>query len=272
MKLSHVIVLGILFAGMTLATLIAAAYLGAVFHPSRPPDLPVELPAIASRADGAEQRALQWQAWGAIVSAVVSVLTLMVIGGTLITTIKMLDAANQTVAATRDIGQKQTRAYLAITKHTERFIVDDASGKISVSVRNSGNSPALNAELVVRLLYLSKDTAPRATARWIVISLPNLQAGEEILDLHHTFSWKDEYFTEQSRMGFNHTSVLFTYCVFADDVFDEEISAFEFSAVIPPSSPLYGQSAKNFHALRTEEWADLMNEHRDRRQKSRSRI
>lgn len=60
-------------------------------------------------------------------------------------------AAEGAVVVTRDIGQKQVRAYLNVSD--VQIHVNEATGAVTVSlaVANSGNSPALEVEAVLRL-------------------------------------------------------------------------------------------------------------------------
>lgn len=139
-------------------------------------------------------------------------------------------AAQNAVKVTREVGEAQSRAYLSITgAHLTWDKGMDYPG-LCITLKNSGQSPARNIEAVVRFqFYPAGKTASKISPsdRHAVLWHSDLSAGDEetppTMFLSDAAIEKDVWGQSLENMAGVHIDIV----VYADDVFDKEITAYK---------------------------------------------
>lgn len=93
----------------------------------------------------------------AIIGAIITAVGVIFVWKTLTATNIAADAARKSVDVAKDMGEVQTRAYLSVTSGTLKYRIDGWP-IASLTIRNSGNSPAYD----VHLMFVAK--GPRGEA------------------------------------------------------------------------------------------------------------
>lgn len=77
--------------------------------------------------------------------------------------IRSADLAEKSIAVTRDIGERQVRAYLDVTRMRVFGVEDSGNAKACFFIKNSGATPAKNVRIKSRLIWLesANDKLPR---------------------------------------------------------------------------------------------------------------
>lgn len=216
--------------------------------------------------------AQEWSAWAAIIGAGVGLCTLATLIWTLHTTRSLLEqarrttkAAEDTVLATLEIGRKQVRCYPHIIRLTANFDWDRGAPAIILDWGNTGNSPALQPELILRLSYgrFPTDDHPDTdvTNNFRVVSLGDLggqsrKENEETYDLISLF-W------EPGPLLAARAVVDVTACIITSDVFGEinithahSLLVFE-NGSTAPGALTSGPNSSNFSLTDQTESASL---------------
>lgn len=129
----------------------------------------------------------RWMFWATLGTAAVTIVGLVLIGFTLNYTKKAAEhtegmlrqaeratiAAEDAVIATRDIGEKQVRAYLHVKSVTLTIGEDGDSVGATLSIANAGQSPAIECSALVTV-----ETDNRGAAM-LRVPLPNIAANSE---------------------------------------------------------------------------------------------
>lgn len=161
-----------------------------------------------------------WANWiGAVTgfaALLVSIRALYLLRGT-------LRATQDTVQVTREIGQKQVRAYLSIQSFEIKVAFKiNLLGKITI--KNTGASVARNVRISLHV-WQPKLQSPDLDA-WVWIELPDIQSGEttEGTDCHHPITITPYIKCENTAIG-AYTAFIDT-CIFFEDVFGTTCTSF----------------------------------------------
>lgn len=92
-----------------------------------------------------------------IVGLIVTGVGLYFIYRTLVASEKATKAAVEAVNVTRDMGERQIRAYLAVENSTVRNLAVGQNMKIEFSLKNSGQSPAKNVSVETIICFTDED-------------------------------------------------------------------------------------------------------------------
>ncbi|MGB5864963.1 MAG: hypothetical protein WBG95_11775 [Sulfitobacter sp.] len=182
----------------------------------------------------------RWMFWATVGTAVVTLLSLVLIGFTLRYTRKAAEhtegmlrqaeratiAAEGAVDATRDIGEKQVRAYLHV-KSVEFIVSGDGIGA-RILIANAGQSPAIGCSARIKIEIDGK------TEEILKMPLPNIAANSEALRTIEPFGRK----SDPLLFGNRYTAFVE---VIGKDVFDAEIGATSMRTAHIMNEPKSGQ-------------------------------
>lgn len=238
--------------------------------PFEPPSASLNIP---DQAEGDVLTAQQWAAWAAIISAGVGVATLLTLTFTLYVTLGMLkqaelatEAAKDAAKITEKMGRKQVQAYLSISDQKLNFQPHQFAGRVSLKLRNTGNSPVADVEFVLRstLLYASQDGGAKLEA-WDQLGVRDI-AGREEYNLVDFRLSLDRITAQRPQSGPDEVSIaIISVCAFGSDVFGEEIWSFaRFVQLIPfdPENVMHKMDLTKTESLDQFSIEKLVSEHR----------
>lgn len=136
------------------------------------------------------------------------------------------------VRETKRIGEAQVRAYLSTDWIDIGIDATSHCVTVGASCSNSGNSPARNVELCIKI-SLCGDVAENTIQFELPLGLPDIPSGQS-KSAAMTFANARLPREQWGQLGAHVTTVSVMSAVFANDVFDVEISSFDQGTFFKP--------------------------------------
>ena len=116
----------------------------------------------------AQQEMADWAFWMIVASVAAVVVTatgVVYVAATLGQTRKGVKAAVDVVDVTREMGQRQMRAYVGVTKGRATYDKDTGNLQYSVTIENTGQTPAYNVQIVFQHSFVGRNSKRQASFR-----------------------------------------------------------------------------------------------------------